>query len=521
MSGAFDKKQDKAKRREERFLKEQKEKRRVRIISIIVLIVFIIVLSIALFLNSKFVRQSLPAISVAGIDFSSAEFDYLYSRAYSDYEQYMKDQLGDYASSYLPAEGKSHSSQIYDYETEETWGEFLTGYTIDQISESSKYYLAAKENGFELPPDAVEAIDNEMASYASYAQSYNLSTDAFIRTYVARNMTEKSIRKVMEYLYTVTMYIKSVNDSFTYTNEQLAACYKENKEDMDSITFRIFLVKPEETLRQDYETDEEFNTATEEATAEAGRIASEIKSRITSEEDFVFEAAVYNAEDYGNPEATLGTYPGSALGSEYKDWLLSNDRQLNDVEVFDTSTGVYVVLFIDRDPNEYYMTEMRQVLILRDEVNPDDYPGGVDDPDFLAAYEAADAAALDLAEIARRSFIDGGMTEEAFIDVVNEGYSDDSTDGHYDLISKNAANNKMVPEIEDWLFAPGRQAGDCEIVRTEAFGYHLLYFVGFGDRYCDYLADTKLRDADYHAWEDTLQPLEVTKRWAFMFRQVF
>jgi len=521
MSVAFEKKQEKARRRQEKFLKEQKEKKRFRIIAICVLIVFAILLCAALFLNSKYVRRSLPAISVAGISFSSAEFDYLYSRAYSDYEQYIKDQLGDYASSYLPASGSSHSSQTYDFETGETWGEFLTDYTLNQISESSKYYNAAIASGFVLPPDTIEAIDKEMANYASYAQSYNLSTDAFIQSYVARNMTEKSIRKVMEYLYTVTMYINYVHDSFTYTSGELAACYNENKDDMDSITFRIFLVEAETPLREDYASDDEFDAATEEALAEASQIASDIKSRITSQEDFVFEAAVYNPEDYSEPAATVGTYPGSALGTDYKDWLLAAERQPNDVNTFDISTGSYVVMFVDRDNNEYYMTEMRQVLILREEVNPEDYPGGEGDPDYIAAYEAADQAALELAEIARRSFIDGGMTEEAFIDVIDQGYSNDSTDGHYDLISKNAANNKMVPEIENWLFDQVRQAGDCEIVRTEAFGYHLLYFVGYEDRYCDYLADKKLRDADYSAWEDSLEPLEVSKHWAFMFRQVF
>ena len=79
----------------------------------------------------------------------------------------------------------------------------------------------------------------------------------------------------------------------------------------------------------------------------------------------------------------------------------------------------------------------------------------------------------------------------------------------------------MVPEIEEWLFTPGRQVGDFALVETEAFGYHLLYFTGYGDRYCDYLADTKLRNADYQTWDDSLETFEVAKHWAFMFRYTY
>ena len=518
MSGAFDKKIEKAKRREERILKEQKDKRRTRIIAIVVIIVFALLLSAALFLNSKYVRQSLPAISVGGVSFSSSEFDYLYMRTYKDYEQSLKDYLGEeYAAAYLPSSDVSHSSQIYNPETGETWADYLTNYTMSQIVESAKYYNAAVADGFVLPADAIEAIDSEMSSYLSYAEMYNTSIDNFISTYIGRYMNEKNLRRMIEFMYTVSYYNESVHDSFEYSDERLAACYLENKDSMDSITYRVFLVEPETLIKEDYESEEEYQAAEEAALAEASEKARDIKSRIFSEEDFINEAEAYGAEDYSSR-----TYPGSSLSSDYNEWLLGEERQSNDVEVFDITAGTYVVYFIDRDPNEYLMTEMRQILAVREELSPADYPGGADDPDYLAAMELADRAALEKAQMAETEFVDGGGKEEAFIQAIDAGLSDDTTPGgYYDLITKNAANNKMVPEIEEWLFAPERKAGDYKIVRTEAFGYHLLYFVGYGERYCDYLADTKLRDDDYTAWEESLETDEAVQHWAFMFRQIF
>ena len=524
MSGAFDKKTDKAKKREERALKEQKEKRKVRIIATVVIIVFAVLLAAALFLNSKYVRQSLPAISVAGVSFSSAEFDFFYSRAYSDYEQYMNDYLGeDYAQMYLPSKEASHADQMYNEETGETWADFLTNYTMDQIAESVKYYNAAIADGYVLPAEAVAAIDSEMSSYESYAEMYKISIDSFIHTYVGRYMNEKSMRRMLEFMYTVSMYNESMHDSFEYSAERLAECYAENKDDMDSFTYRYFLVAAETAVRSDYETDEDYQAANDAAPAEAHEWAQEIRSRIFSEEDFISEAAAYSADDYGDPRSTLQTYPGASLAEDYKGWMLEAGRQYNDCGIFDASSasGTYIVYFVDRDPNEYQMAEMRQVLSVRQGVSPGDYADGADDPAYLEAVGLTDGVAHERIQMAEKAFIDGGGTEEAFIEVASdESYSDDSSGGYYNLITKNAANNKMVPEIEDWLFAPGRSAGDYEIVRTESIGYHLLYFVGHGDRYCDYLADTKLRDADYSAWRDTLETSEVDRHWAFMFRQV-
>jgi len=216
-------------------------------------------------------------------------------------------------------------------------------------------------------------------------------------------------------------------------------------------------------------------------------------------------------------------------------------RAYGNVTSIDVDSGSYIVFFVNRDNNQYRMTEMRQILFLRDSIseemfhNHDDGHGHTDDDFDEAAYiearESADAEVRRHAETVVRMFIEGGATEAVLLELMAE-FSDDPTEGgFYDLISKNAANRKMVPEIEAWLFAPGRKAGDYELIRTEAYGYHFVYFVGHGERYCDYLAleglrdsygstlVTGMRDRDYAVWTDRLKPAEAVKQWAFMFVQ--
>ena len=65
---------------------------------------------------------------------------------------------------------------------------------------------------------------------------------------------------------------------------------------------------------------------------------------------------------------------------------------------------------------------------------------------------------------------------------------------------------QMVQEFNDFCFDPARKPGDVGIVFNESdsyCGYHLVYYVGQGERYCDYLGDQALRTDDFNAWEDT------------------
>jgi hypothetical protein len=102
-----------------------------------------------------------------------------------------------------------------------------------------------------------------------------------------------------------------------------------------------------------------------------------------------------------------------------------------------------------------------------------------------------------------------------------EDFSDDRiVGGLYEDISKDASNNSREEEVEQWLFAPERRYGDAEIIRTESEGYHIVFFTGFGDRYCDFLADMSLREMQHKAWVESLAPVDAVRRWAFVLVQL-
>ena len=52
--------------------------------------------------------------------------------------------------------------------------------------------------------------------------------------------------------------------------------------------------------------------------------------------------------------------------------------------------------------------------------------------------------------------------------------------------------------MNDWLFDEKRKAGDCEIVYTEDYGYHIVYFIGEDAPYWQVQVENTMRNNDYN-----------------------
>lgn len=515
MSGSFDKRSDGAARRQARIQKEQKEKRKIRIITVSVVIVLALLFIGALFLNSKVTRRNITAVTVGGVSFTPVEFDYFLNTAYQEYKNMVNEQMGSYASSMLPSTTSPLTSQIFDEDTGQTWADYIYDYAIIQMSELVQYFNEAKAAGYVLPDDERETMNSQITDFKQYIELFQ-SFDAYIQGIYGSNINESSFRRLNEFITTATSYSKFKHDSFTYSTDEKVNYYHENRDTLDVFTYRYFIIYAETVTQADYDTDEAYDAAKEAALADASEKAALIAAEIVTEEDFINAARDLNESQYIDADSTLHSYPGSWLGSYYGPWLRESERAYGDVTTADMTSGTYVVFFNDRDNNNYNMTEMRQILMLREKIDPEDYEEGEEDPAYLEAIADADVDAAQRAEAAYEKFLSDGATEAALMSMMEE-YSDDSTEGgFYSDISKNPNQNKMVKEIEDWLFEDGRQYGDYAMIQTEDYGYHLVFFMGFGENCSEFLADDEMRDNDYSAWKESLPAVEATKHWAFI-----
>ena len=92
-------------------------------------------------------------------------------------------------------------------------------------------------------------------------------------------------------------------------------------------------------------------------------------------------------------------------------------------------------------------------------------------------------------------------TEENFAAMASE-YSEDTASTSNGGLYEKVVKYSMVPGVNDFLFAPGRTAGDTDVVfgQSEGYtGYHVMYFVGENTRNCDLLAEDAKRDEDFSA----------------------
>lgn len=69
-------------------------------------------------------------------------------------------------------------------------------------------------------------------------------------------------------------------------------------------------------------------------------------------------------ESYEDEDYTLrSNYNYSSLSSDYADWLFSDQRTAGESQVFATSTGYAVVMFVSRENNEYNTVNARHILV--------------------------------------------------------------------------------------------------------------------------------------------------------------
>ena len=519
MSGLFEKKVERDGRREERLRQEQKEKRRSRSTVIIVVAVLAVLFVAALILNSGFIRRTLVAVTIDGVSFTAAEYDYFYRAAVYEYQEMLQDmsqQMGTIPGGMMPSDHRPHASQIYDPQTGETWADFFRNMTFGNMSDLVASYNAARRDDFVMPDEVRESIEESLAELRRMAESSGFSSfSSFLRAYYETPINEKTLRDLFDIIYTANSYRQHVFEALTYTPEQLENYYNENRDTLDVYTYRYFIVKPEEVQITDYENTDDYEEAQAAAFDQAMQMAMEIAGSIASEEDFINAAREYDPLEFDDDDSTRRDYMGEILGGDYGPWLREAEREYGDVTVTVMGTsGIYVVFFVARNDNNYYMRDMRQILTLRDQVNIEDY---IEDAEaYEAALAEADNYARERAEAALELFIAGGATEELLVELMAD-HSDDWTEGGlYTEISRYYANNQMIDEVDQWLFDPSRQIGDFELVRTEAYGYHLLYLTAFGERYSDFIAEGRMRENDYREWGEELIKHEAATHWALI-----
>ena len=443
-------------------------------------------------LTSGFFASHTTAATVGSHKLTPAMVNYFYKNAYSS----MEEQYGDFMS-YILDTDTPLDEQTYDADTGETWADFFTEQGLTTAAEVYAIADEAKAKGYTLSEEEQAAIDSQLTSLDLYAAYSSMNRNSYIAAVYGTGCNEKNFREYLELTTLASSYAQSINESFTYTDADLAAEYEANPNDYDAVTFRQFLVSDslfQTSTDSSDETDENAEPteelSEEELTALKEEMASKMAADSENDEQTFINEAYENAldsakESYADESYTLKEDQlYSSLSSDVADWLFDASRTEGDTTYIVNDSGVYYVLyFVSRSTNDYLLPNVRHILI------------SVSDTSDESAMEEARAKADEiLAE-----FDAGDKTAESFGELAKE-YTNDSN-GDEGGLYENIMPGQMVTEFNDWCFDESRQSGDTGIVET-SYGVHVMYFDGFGNSYRNTLVENALRTADYNAWHD-------------------
>jgi hypothetical protein len=514
----FDSKTDKAGRKLALSKKQEKENKKKRITTITILSAFLLISAIAITVNSNFIRRTVPVITIDGVGFSAAEFEFFFNSEYTEYMQFLSQFQG--MGLPEPEPDRSLSDQI-NPSTGESWAAFFTDRAVSNMTETATLYNLAVADGFTLSQEQLAEIDEDLAMIEMQAMFNQFpSVDSLLQRMFGSSMNERTYRSLMEMTLTARLFSESIRNSFVFSADELAAYYNEHRDELDAINYREFLVDIEFPTIDMPDDEEEFENAMEQASLETNQRANDFAGEIHSEEDFIYVAGNYN-ESLFSPEATQRRVQGARLDADKRDWLIDDSRIHGDTTIVDSDWGSTVIFFVSRDGNDYRTVTMRQLLLLRETIDPDEFFEGINDPGYIIALENAENDLHERAQEVYALFNSAGRTEQALLDLIDE-YSDDTTEGGYypDITQLtyqgvDFQTMRVVPEIENWLFDSDRVIGDSELIYTADFGYHLTYFFGEGDIFFEMIARDRLRSERHGEWLNGLHRATPVRHAAF------
>ena len=465
--------------RERARLEEEKKNRKTRNKFILIGILIVLMIVLVIFVNSRLFYNVTTALTVGDTSYSVARMNYEYQKAYMNFNQ----TYGQYFSSLIDT-SRSLKDQSCPFDANGgTWDDYFKQSAETNLTQLSAVYAKAVAEGYTLTEDEAAEIDTAVENYRAYGKSLGYATlNKFLSAYFGTGNSEKTVRANMAEELIASRYADDIYASFTYTDEELDAYYAENADSYDYVNVLYTLISAAANDEEGIDAD----------TAKA---AAEDKAKVilagagSSEEDF--RAAVLKETE---TEATETSYTVTSFLSRYEGSVERDDIAEGKVFSHSTDSGVYVVYVLGTESNDYPTVNVRHILVKAVDADGD---GTYSDAEKQTAYDAVKAI--------ENEWLAGGGTEEGFAALANEKSEDAGSNTNGGLY-ENIAKGQTVQEFNDFCFA-GHKAGDTGIVYGDNgsyAGYHVMYFVGEGEQYSDYLAKNSLLTTDMNAWLEEL-----------------
>lgn len=234
---------------------------------------------------------------------------------------------------------------VYDESTGATWNDFFEERAAYSIKENMALVDDAKAKNISLDVDT--EYDTYMGQVAAEAETAGVDTDTYLTALYGS--TEKNLKNIIRNNLTAILYSEYLSEINSSTDEAAQAEYDANKDDYDSVDYRILEFATE--VAEDY-SEEDIAAAMKETKARA----QEMLDKVNAGEDFETLCATYAAEEYRDNYAdsetdySLVTGTTSLYASDmFAEWLFAADRKEGDTYLYEDEEGyVYYVLRFEK-----------------------------------------------------------------------------------------------------------------------------------------------------------------------------
>lgn len=453
---------------------EEKNNKKFRRNTILVVAAIVVLLVASLLINSSIFYTRTNAVTIGDTKYSPAEVSYFFKTTANQVYNRLYQQLGSLASYYMDL-NTPLSEQMYS--DTQTWADVVLENTLDNMQSVTVYNDAAKKEGRALSEAGRANVDSDVAEMSAAATTNGYSSlDKFLAAYFCKGMTEDLYTELLEKSYLAAEYSEALSASMTYTAEDLSAYYDAHAEEFDAYDYYVYSIGT---------ASAKFEDLDDEAKKEAAHEAAEKIASAASVDEFL---ALVNEFNGSETTVSMTRNAFDSVVSTYEEWLSDASRKAGDTTVIDTDTNSSALYYVGIDNNDYNVVDMRHILV-----------NAIADENGEYTDEALENAKARAEELLAEWQAD--PTEEHFSDMANM-YSDDGGSNTNGGLYTAIAKNDMVAEINDFLFADGRQVGDTAVVygsNGSYAGYHVVYYAAVGENLRDLLADNYMRSDDTEA----------------------
>ncbi|NLU25505.1 MAG: hypothetical protein GXW99_12545 [Clostridiales bacterium] len=473
---------------------EWKKEHRTNILYASVGIAFVVVAIALLVWNSNFFQRRATAVTIDGEKYTAADVSYYYTTAYNSivnqYSSYLS-YIGLDTKTDLSKQSLNDTAKMFlGVSDDMTWDAFFKQTAKNNMTTVTMLLKEAKANDFAFTDEMQQTMDSTLDSLNTTAKENGYSTSAYLKAVYGTYMNMSTFKSQLKDAIWASFYEKSYTAGLTYSDDDINNYYQENKDSFDVVDYDyVNITATAATTDGDGNTITPTDEDTEKAKQAAKDTADAIMTRYRAGESLSSIAA-----DYSN--ATAGTRTGATKATATTTtWAFDAARQSGDSEILSDDSYYYVVVFHNRYRNEYDTVNMRHILFKVDTSSLDSTSDTYNDDLAKLRQEA-----LDKANDVMQQWKDKGATEDAFAELADDNSDDNAEGGLYQQVYKN----QMATELNDWLFDADRQPGDSDIVLTEDYGYHMIYYIGTDEPYWKVQVKNTLTSNDYSAWSTAL-----------------